>query len=259
MTLELLPLLLTALALGLLGGGHCIGMCGGLMGAMTLAIPEHQRRGWTLWKVLLGYNLGRILSYAAAGALLGSLGWLAQDMGLSKVLRVIAGLLMIAMGLYLANWWSGLTRLESLGRYIWRYLEPHARALLPVSTAPRALALGLLWGWLPCGLVYSTLVWASAQGNAAHSALLMLFFGLGTLPALLATGLMAQRMLSLLRKRAVRTSAAILVILFGIWTIPGPHHALIMGHDHQHGEHSPIQPTHTDEHSADHGQHAGHH
>lgn len=242
MTLELLPLLLTALALGLLGGGHCIGMCGGLMGAMTLAIPESQRRGWSLWKVLLGYNLGRILSYAAAGALLGSLGWLAQDLGLGKLLRVIAGLLMIAMGLYLGNWWSGLTRLESLGRYVWRYLEPHARALLPVSSAPRALALGLLWGWLPCGLVYSTLVWASAQGNAAHSALLMLFFGLGTLPTLLATGLMAQRMLVLLRKRAFRTGAAILVILFGIWTIPGPHHALIMGHadGHTHDHAAPM-------------------
>jgi hypothetical protein len=184
---------------------------------------------------LLGYNLGRISSYAAAGALVGSLGWLVQDLGLGMVLRTIAGLLMIAMGLYLANWWSGLTRIERLGRGLWRHIEPHARRLLPVTSAPRALALGALWGWLPCGLVYSTLIWASSHGNSALSAALMLTFGLGTLPTLMATGLAAQRMLLILRKRSVRVTAALLVILFGIWTLPGPHKAWLMGHT-GHGE-----------------------
>lgn len=227
--LELLPLFLTALALGLLGGGHCIGMCGGLMGALTMSIPAQQRTGWTLWRILLGYNLGRIASYAAAGALVGSLGWLAQDLGLGVILRTIAGLLMIAMGLYLANWWSGLTQIERVGRGLWRHIEPHARKLLPVTSAPRALLLGALWGWLPCGLVYSTLIWASSHGNGALSAALMLTFGLGTLPTLLATGLMAERMLAFLRNRRVRVTAALLVILFGIWTLPGPHKAWLMG------------------------------
>ena len=230
MSAELLPLFLTALALGLLGGGHCIGMCGGLMGALTMSIPAEQRKGWVLWRILLGYNLGRISSYAAAGALVGSLGWLAQDLGLGVVLRIVAGLLMIAMGLYLANWWSGLTRIERAGRGLWRHLEPHARKLLPVTSAPRALALGALWGWLPCGLVYSTLIWASSHGDGALSAGLMLTFGLGTLPTLLATGLVAERMLAFLRNRRVRVTAALLVILFGIWTLPGPHKAWLMGH-----------------------------
>ncbi|PKM04961.1 MAG: cytochrome biogenesis protein [Gammaproteobacteria bacterium HGW-Gammaproteobacteria-6] len=230
MTLELLPLFLTALALGLLGGGHCIGMCGGLMGALTLAIPAEQRKGWPLWRILLGYNAGRILSYAVAGGLLGSVGWLAQDLGLGMAMRILAGLLMIAMGLYLANWWSGLTRIEALGRGLWRHIEPHARKLLPVTSAPQALALGTLWGWLPCGLVYSTLIWTSSHGSAALSAALMLTFGIGTLPTLLATGLAAQRLMRLLRKRSVRVSAAILVILFGLWTLPGPHKAWLMGH-----------------------------
>ena len=94
MTGDLLPLILTALALGLLGGGHCIGMCGGLMGALTLAIPVEQRRGWQLWRILLGYNFGRIISYATAGALLGSLGWLLRDLGLdltdAAIQRIIA-------------------------------------------------------------------------------------------------------------------------------------------------------------------------
>tara|TARA_R110002051_G_scaffold325834_1_gene431935 strand:+ start:95136 stop:95876 length:741 start_codon:yes stop_codon:yes gene_type:complete len=227
---ELLPLFLTALALGLLGGGHCIGMCGGLMGALTMAIPAEQRKGWPLWRILLGYNAGRIASYSLAGALLGSLGWLAQDLGLGMFMRILAGLLMIAMGLYLANWWSGLTRIEQLGRGLWRHIEPQARKLLPVKSPGQAVALGALWGWLPCGLVYSTLIWASSHGNASVSAGLMLTFGLGTLPTLMATGLAAQKMMFWLRKRSVRISAAILVILFGVWTLPGPHKAWLMGH-----------------------------
>lgn len=227
--MELLPLFLTALALGLLGGGHCIGMCGGLMGALTMAIPAEQRHGWRLWRVLLGYNLGRIASYALAGALLGSLGGLIQNQGLGPLLRLIAGLLMIAMGLYLANWWSGLTRIERVGRGLWKHIEPRARKLLPVTRMPQAILLGSLWGWLPCGLVYSTLVWASSQGEAGLSAGLMAAFGLGTLPTLLATGLLAHRMMAILRKRAVRITAALLIILFGIWTIPGPHTAWMAG------------------------------
>lgn len=239
MTPDLLPLVLTALALGLLGGGHCIGMCGGLMGALTLAIPPEQRRGWPMWRILLGYNLGRIASYSAAGALLGSVGWLLRDLGLDLALRTLAGLLMIAMGLYLANWWSGLTRIERVGRGLWKHIEPHARRLLPVTHAPQAIALGALWGWLPCGLVYSTLVWASSQGSTGLSAGLMLAFGIGTLPTLLATGLAAERLMALLRRRAVRVSAAVLVILFGLWTLPGPHQAVLMGHDHGHQGASP--------------------
>ena len=244
MTGELLPSILTALALGLLGGGHCIGMCGGLMGALTLAIPVEQRRGWQLWRILLGYNFGRIISYATAGALLGSLGWLLRDLGLDLVLRTLAGLLMIAMGLYLANWWSGLTRIERVGRGLWKHIEPRARALLPVKHMPQAVALGALWGWLPCGLVYSTLVWASSQGSTGLSAGLMLAFGIGTLPTLLATGLAAERLMALLRRRAVRVSAAVLVILFGLWTLPGPHKALLMGHGPAHSDASAPSPHH---------------
>src|SRR5690606_37725148 len=117
--MELLPLFLTALALGLLGGGHCIGMCGGLMRALTLAIPAEQRHGWRLWRVLLCCSVGRIASYTLAGALIGSLGWLIEYLGLGQGLRAVAGLLMIAMGLYLANCWAGLTRLERVGRGLW--------------------------------------------------------------------------------------------------------------------------------------------
>jgi uncharacterized protein len=233
LSMEILTLLLTALALGLLGGGHCIGMCGGLMGAMSLAIPPEQRHGWRLWKILLGYNIGRLTSYTLAGALFGSLGWLLRDLGLDIALRVFAGLLLVAMGLYLANWWSGLTRIERLGAGLWRRLQPHASRLMPVTTAPQALFLGSLWGWLPCGLVYSTLIWAGSQGSTILSASLMLAFGLGTLPTLMATGLAARQLMGLLRRRSVRLTAAVLVMMFGLWTLALPFMRLLgSGHAH---------------------------
>ena len=225
---DLLPLLGSALILGLLGGGHCLGMCGGLMGALTLAIPPEQR-GRRL-QLLLTYNVGRILSYACAGLLVGLAGWAVASSPAALALRVVAALLLIAMGLYLAGWWSGLTRIEALGRGLWRHIQPIASRLLPVSSLPRALLLGALWGWLPCGLVYSTLLWAASQGNAGYSAALMLAFGLGTWPVLLATGLAAERVSSLLRRRSVRMAGGLLVILFGLWTLPGPHQHWLMGH-----------------------------
>lgn len=225
---DLLPLLGSALVLGLLGGGHCLGMCGGLMGALTLAIPPEQR-GRRL-RLLLAYNLGRITSYACAGLLLGLAGWAVASSPAALALRVLAALLLIAMGLYLAGWWSGLTRIEALGRGLWRHIQQVASRLLPVSSLPRALLLGALWGWLPCGLVYSTLLWAASQGNAGYSAALMLAFGVGTWPVLLATGLAAERVNALLRRRSVRMAGGVLVMLFGVWTLPGPHQHWLMGH-----------------------------
>ena len=225
---DLAPLLVSALILGLLGGGHCLGMCGGLMGALTLAIPPDQRA--RRLRLLLAYNLGRILSYAAAGLLIGLAGWAVASSPAAMLLRVLAGLLLIAMGLYLAGWWSGLTRIEAVGRHLWRHLQPVASRLMPVSSLPRALLLGAVWGWLPCGLVYSTLLWASSQGSPGESALLMLAFGLGTWPVLLATGMAAERLTALLRRRGVRVAGGLLVILFGIWTLPGPHQHWLMGH-----------------------------
>ncbi|HDS1820317.1 TPA: sulfite exporter TauE/SafE family protein [Pseudomonas putida] len=225
---DLLPLLGSALILGLLGGGHCLGMCGGLMGALTLAIPPEQRGRRV--RLLLAYNVGRILSYACAGLLVGLAGWAVASSPAALALRVVAALLLIAMGLYLAGWWSGLTRIEALGRGLWRHIQPVASRLLPVSSLPRALLLGALWGWLPCGLVYSTLLWAASQGNAGYSAALMLAFGLGTWPVLLATGLAAERVSNLLRRRSVRMAGGVLVILFGLWTLPGPHQHWLMGH-----------------------------
>ncbi|NLD15862.1 MAG: sulfite exporter TauE/SafE family protein [Gammaproteobacteria bacterium] len=224
---ELLPLLVSAFTLGLLGGGHCIGMCGGVMGALGMAIPSDQQARKLHYLVL--YNLGRILSYALAGFLFGLAGWAVGQSPVAMGMRILAGLLLIAMGLYLAGWWFGLTRLEKMGQHVWRPIQKRAKGLMPLKKRRHALLLGALWGWLPCGLVYSTLIWSASQGDAGLSALLMFCFGLGTWPVLIASGFAAERLGQFLRHSKVRAVAGLLVILYGIWTLPGPHHHLLMG------------------------------
>jgi len=208
-----------ALAIGFFGSSHCVGMCGGISGALGLAVPGQK----TAWPRLIGYSTGRVASYALMGLLVGMLGaYLATDIasGLAP-LRVVAGLMLIAMALYLADWWRGLVWLERGGTVLWRGVQPLSRKLLPVSSTPQAIALGALWGWLPCGLVYSALAFALAQGSGAQAALAMLAFGLGTVPAVLATGAAAARLRTLVQKPGVRLGMALLVLVFGLWTLWG--------------------------------------
>lgn len=219
--------LAAAFLAGLLGGVHCIGMCGGIVGALGLGLPpEAQKKTTGVLPYLLGYNTGRLISYTAAGALFGGVGALAANLlavnQAQMVLQFAAGLFMVALGLYLGGWWFGLNRLERAGGTIWRYLEPLGRKLLPVRTLPQALALGLVWGWLPCGLVYSVLVWAIASGSAFQGALLLLAFGAGTLPNLLAMGLFAARLGAWIRLPWVRRLAGGTVIAFGAAAILAP-------------------------------------
>lgn len=204
----------TAFVLGLLGSAHCMGMCGGI--AATIGLRQHQKR----IDHLLGYNFGRVISYSIAGALVGSLGFLLKGEILGLALRTFAGLLLIAMGLYIAKWWQGLLQVEKLGGYAWRFIQPFAARLLPVESAKQAITLGFFWGWLPCGLVYSTLLWSATAQSASQSALLMLAFGVGTLPAMLLTGILAQQAQSLLANQYVRSISGLMVIIFGIYTIP---------------------------------------
>ena len=123
------------------------------------------------------------------------------------------------MGLYIAQWWFGITKLEQAGSILWRYISPLLKPLIPADTPTKALLLGMGWGWLPCGLVYSTLIWSSAAGSWDESALLMLGFGIGTLPAMLATGLIAQQVKAFVAQQSVRRFSGILLIAMGIWTL----------------------------------------
>ncbi len=215
---------LGAFLVGLFGGVHCVGMCGGIVAALTLGVAEQDRsRLRKIVPYLLAYNAGRIGSYTAAGALLGGVGALAGRLlsvhHLQLVLLAVAGLFMVAMGLYLAGWWHGLTRLEHLGTPVWRGIQPLGRKLFPVSGPRRAFQLGLVWGWLPCGLVYSVLIWSIAAGSTRDGALLMLSFGLGTLPTLFGMGAAASAISRAMQSARMRSVAGLLVGGFGIYAL----------------------------------------
>ncbi|WP_280546103.1 MULTISPECIES: sulfite exporter TauE/SafE family protein [unclassified Halomonas] len=215
-----LPPLAAAFVFGLLGGAHCIGMCGGIMSALTFAVPPSMRSPARLSGLLLGYNLGRIASYMVAGALVAGLGTLVALAPQARlVLQALAAVMLILMALYIADWWKGLLRVEALGRRLWTHLEPLGRRLMPVVQVPQAVALGAVWGWLPCGLVYSMLAWSLAIAEPWRGAALMGAFGLGTLPALLATGLAARQLGTLIRHPATRTLAALSIIAFALWQL----------------------------------------
>jgi len=228
-----------------------------------MAIPAHAKS--KRWFILVAYNLGRITSYALMGLLAGVFAAQFAASGGGIILRILAGVLLIAMGLYLADWWRGLTKLELLGRYVWVYIQPVGKRLMPVDSIPKALMLGALWGWLPCGLVYAALAMAMTQPAPLAAASAMLAFGLGTLPAVLAAGAVAQQLAHILQQRPVRMGLALTIIAFGLWTIWGSF-AYQQGHQHAHGaqhhvvdqvepsavDHSAMDHTATDHSAPDH-------
>ncbi|HEY7758248.1 MAG TPA: sulfite exporter TauE/SafE family protein [Burkholderiales bacterium] len=200
---------------GLLGGVHCAGMCGGIVAALA------GQAGGKRLSLHLAYNGGRVLSYALAGALAGAAGSLGLLLdGLLPVqlaLYVLANAMLIGLGLYLAGVSSVVAWIERLGMALWRRIQPLTHNLLPADTLPRALGLGLLWGWLPCGLVYAVLTTALLTGDALDGAAIMAAFGLGTLPNLLLAGLALRRMTAVTRARPLRMAAGGLVLGFGVY------------------------------------------
>jgi sulfite exporter TauE/SafE len=202
---------------GLLGGVHCLGMCGSIVGILTAQLPKDGAR----WPFHLAYNSGRIASYTLAGALAGSIGQagllLRDVVPVQHLLFALSSLMLIALGLYLAGIWSMVRRIEQIGSLLWQRIQPLTRPLFPVATPALAFLLGTLWGWLPCGLVYSVLVTALASSHAQSGALIMLAFGLGTLPNLLVIGLFWERCRHWVQSPGVRLFAGLIVMAFGIY------------------------------------------
>lgn len=213
---------------GLLGSVHCAGMCGGIVGALSLqagarTVPVRVVASSPVRAPLvdvLAYNAGRIGSYTVAGLLAGAVGQGAHALAALPVLQAgaywLANAMLVALGLYLMGAWLGLARLERSGQAVWRHVQPLLHRLGPPAGPARMLAAGSLWGWLPCGMVYSALVTSMLSGSALTGALAMLAFGLGTLPMLLALGVMGAGLRSLLRARAVRVGGGALVLGFGL-------------------------------------------
>ncbi len=212
---------LGAFLMGLFGALHCVGMCGSIMGVLTFSLPSQTRqRPGRLLGYLGYYSLGRILSYTLAGALAGAFGSglllsLSPRYGHS-ILLLVATVLMVAVGFYLAGWFPGLAQIERVGAPVWRKLEPLGRKLLPVKSPLQALLYGLVWGWLPCGLVYSALFIALGQGGAIEGGVFMMMFGLGTLPAVVTTGIFADQIMRFARNPRMRIIAGIALIAFAL-------------------------------------------
>ena len=210
---------LTLFLLGFFGGGHCLAMCGGLSSAFALQLPPHINR---LWLIVL-MNLGRIASYTAIGLIVGALGQfgisLDQTRGVQTALFFAANILLLLLGLYLAGLSDLVRHIEGAGKPIWKRLNPLLNRLLPIKSVPACFAVGLLWGWLPCGLVYSASLYTLGSGSALHGGLLMLCFALGTLPNLLAFGWFAGQLKTLLQNRRVRLFAGLSVCAWALWQL----------------------------------------
>lgn len=215
-------LVIPALLIGFFSTLHCVGMCGGIMGALSFSLaPEIRAQRLRLVPYLAAYNVGRIGSYTLAGAIVGGLGgqiyeFLTPQSG-HLILQGLAALLMAAIGLYVAGWFPKFAYLERLGTPIWRRLEPLGRHLLPVTNPFQALLYGIIWGWLPCGLVYSTLIWITVISEGAwQGALYMASFGVGTLPIVLSMGILAQWVAHLRQVPYLRQAAGLTLIAMAL-------------------------------------------
>lgn len=216
--MDVLPVAM--LAAGLASGVHCVGMCGGIAAAFDtrLANADAKRvipiREQAFWRRRVAFNLGRITTYAAAGAVAGTLGAAAYAAGAlpaQAMLHLAANVMLVLVGLYLAGADRLLAPLEALGMPLWRRVQPLAARLLPARTTAGAYLAGLAWGWLPCAMVYAALAAATFSGSAAAGALGMAAFGLGTLPFLLGAGWLASRL------RDWRRAAGAAVLGFGVY------------------------------------------
>lgn len=214
-----------ALLLGLLTAAHCVAMCGAIIGTLTLSLPQEIRsQKRRLIPYVFAYNLGRITSYVTMGLIMGSLMGLVGSMNHPVVLGVTghdilqgaSGLIMLGTGLYLANWFPRFALVERIGVPLWRRLEPLGRRLIPVRSRKQAFVFGTIWGWLPCGLVYNAVAVAATTGSGTRSALTMLAFGLGTLPAVMSMGVFTAWMAHLASLNGLRRLAGLVIMMVAV-------------------------------------------
>lgn len=201
---------------GFVGSTHCLGMCG----AIVLLFEQEPSRAMQPWVRRMLYNLGRGTFYVLLGGIAGAASAVIVATAGARtalmVLRLVAGLLVVAIGINLVFNWNGTQFLERAGAHIWRRIAPLARHVLPIDSPARAMAAGFLWGALPCGLVYSAVAMAATAGSMSAGALVMAMFWLGTLPALLLAGTSAQKLHQLTRHSGFRRVAGVTMIVIGV-------------------------------------------
>jgi sulfite exporter TauE/SafE len=220
-----------AMIIGLWSTGHCLAMCGGIAAAAGQAQQQNLNNSTAQRGIeLLAWQFGRVGSYMLMGLLVGAFGSLfltfAPVVGIRQAAFIFANLMLIALGLHVSQLWSGIVQIERMGQIMWKWIAPYATATLIAKTPKhrdrgeqllRAIRAGAIWGWLPCGLVYSMLITASVSGSAANGALWMFAFGLGTIPALWLTSVASYQATAFFKRMAVRRSAGLLIVAFGLW------------------------------------------
>ena len=227
-----IALLVAALLMGFFGSPHCLGMCGGLVAAFGLSMKEvspAKRRG-----LIATYHVGRLISYASLGLLAGIIGTtvLAPLMVGNNIPRILLGLVLVFVGMIMLGA-PFLNKLERLGMRFWQALAPLRKKVFPLTTFPRALTAGLLWGFLPCGLVYGALLIAVVGHDPLTGAVLMFAFGLGTVPMLVATHSTVNWLRSQIGRLRLRQMNGAIMMLSGLAVIVVP---IVMSS--MHGGHS---------------------
>ena len=206
--------------MGLFTSMHCVGMCGSIIGTLTLSLKQTIRENKTrLAEFVFSYNLGRIFSYTLAGLVAGVLNHvLAFPFGEEgyRILQIISATFMAGAGMYIAGWFPVFAYIEKLGGGFWRKIEPLGRRLIPVSNLSHAFVFGMIWGWLPCGLVYVAVALAATTGDIMRSAFTMLAFGLGTLPAVIGLGIMTSALARWSRIQRFRELVGVLLIVLAL-------------------------------------------
>lgn len=209
--------LLSAFLIGLAGGVHCLGMCGGITLAMRAASPA----GSNHLPFAVSYHSGRIVSYAIAGALTGLIGSMVSTSSHAAALSLnfLSIVMLVLMALYIGQWYRGLTKLEQAGAVLWRHIQPFSKRFIPFKTPLHAFPYGAIWGWLPCGLVYSTLTWALASQSAQQGLLIMLAFGLGTFPIMILASVGASALLRVFKHPLTRQLFAFSLIIYAAFLL----------------------------------------
>ncbi len=222
--------------LGLFSTFHCIGMCGGVIGALTFGLDQKIRDNKPRLALFVGaYNVGRLISYSIAGILVGIIGMTLVGMiGMEKahtITRYLSVVMIVTVGLYVAGWFPQLSKLDRLGAKLWKIIQPLGQRFMPVKKPWQALGFGMVWGWIPCGLVYTALLLAALGGNAINGGLGMLAFGFGTLPAVMTAGMVTGGLSQWLQKPRIRQVFGVVMVVTGLMTLFIPmDHSVHMGH-----------------------------
>lgn len=226
-------LFLAAFSMGLFGSPHCLGMCGGIVTAFGLSmqhVSDSKKNG-----LILTYHLGRLISYSLLGLIASVVGVaIFQSIMSNSAPRIVLGAVLVLIGLAMLGL-PLFNQLEKVGMRFWQSLAPIRKKVFPIDTFGKALFAGLLWGFLPCGLVYGALMMAIAGNDIATGAALMFVFGLGTMPMLIATQKTVGMLQSSIKNFRLRQINAVIMMLSGLAVIFIP---MMMHHNHNQGSHS---------------------